>query len=138
MGTAPIAFQCADFLVKFPAGGLLGKARKAVFGPASVAELNQRALGALEYVYSRTPYCLAVVLDSEYDTRGVRKIIDPICADAVWVCRKRVELAHRMINGGFLLYVDDDAGRLREARRGAVTLEELGRILKGGRANDRH
>jgi hypothetical protein len=32
-------------------------------------------------------------------------------ADEARVCRKRVELAHRMLNGGFMLYVDDSPMR---------------------------
>jgi hypothetical protein len=122
-------------LVKFPARGAQGWLKKRVFGDKAVAEANQGAMGALEYVWRRTPYNAIIVLDEEYDAPWMREILERTVAGAgaVWTCRKRVEIAHRMIGGDFMLYVDDDADRLREARRGAATLEQLDGILKSRR-----
>jgi hypothetical protein len=41
----------------------------------------------------------------------MRKILGSMGAGEARVCRKRVELAHRMLNGGFMLYVDDSPMR---------------------------
>ena len=128
--TRPILFQGVGFLLKQKKESIVSKVKSVILGDVSIKlEVNSSAARALEFTYLRSEFNPVVVLDSEFNTEQVRELLNELYVNRIWVCNNRIEVAHRMVNGDYIFYVDDDENRLREARRYAITLDELWQIL---------
>ncbi len=129
-----IAFRCEDFLIKYKESSLADKVLNAVIGKAKRAEIDDRVLKAMEYLYRNTEYSVDLVVQNYKYTEDLKRVLQDLPFNRVILIDRPSQISSRLLVGDIAYYLDDN-----ESRRSLVnskfcmSLDEFWGMVRKGR-----
>lgn len=109
-----IGIRCEDCLFKYNTKGVKDKILNIVKGKTHNAEIDQKVLSLMRYIYERTDYTISLVVDKENYTDELRDALDKLNVpyNQVGLVLKSISEVTMMLNTGELsFYVDSSYNR---------------------------
>lgn len=119
-------FRCEDFLVKYKEDTFSDKILNKIIGKAKRAELDQRVLSVMDYIYRHTEYTVDLVIDNKNYTSELKNVLDALPFNRIVLVDRPSQISQRLLTGDITYYVDDDEERRSLINnQNAVTLEAV-------------
>ena len=127
-----IGFRCENSLLKYRDDNVVDKIANMFKGKTARAEIDQKVLSLMSYIYYNTEYTVVLVIDEENYTDEARKFLEDFPFNQVANVIKSISEVTMMLNTGQLTYYvsDDTLDRQRVNSRFAVSTDEFNTILK--------
>lgn len=112
-GAETIAFRVENCLLEYKEEGLMNKTLNLLKGKNERATINEEMLRRLVFLYKKTDFNIALVVDEEH-YRGLEDFLieNRVPFSELVVTRKPVDIAIKLNVGDFYYYVDTDVKRM--------------------------
>lgn len=127
-----IGIRCENCLLKYKEGSVKDSLLNFILGKNNRAEIDERVLGLMTYIYRRTEYVVDLVVDEENYTPQLQQLLDEYPFNRVVLVHRNIsEITTRLNTGDLSYYVDSDIMRLESVNsKYAVTVDRFNEILR--------
>ena len=127
-----IGIRCENNLLKYKDKSIGDKIANAFIGKTSRADVDQKVLSLMSYIYWNTEYTVVLIIDEENYTDEAKKFLEDFPFNQVGTVLKNVSEVTMMLNTGELTYYvsDDIVDRQSVNSKYAVSVDEFNTILK--------
>lgn len=127
-----IGFRCENSLLKYKDKSFIDIIANALKGKTARAEVNEKVLSAMKYIYYSTEYTVVLVIDDKNYTDEAKRYLDDFPFNAVVNVLKNVSEVTMMLNTGELTYYvsDDILDRQSVNSEYAVSVDTFNTILR--------
>ena len=127
-----IGVRCENNLLRYKDNSFIDKVANVVKGKTARAEVDQKVLSLMSYLYWNTEYTVVLVIDEENYTEEAKKFLEDFPFNQVGVVLKNISEVTMMLNTGQLSYYvsDDILDRYNVNSKFAVSVDEFNTILK--------
>lgn len=127
-----VGVRCENNLLQYRDDSFVDKVANAIKGKTARAEVNQKVLSLMSYIYWNTEYTVVLIIDAENYTEEAKKFLEDFPFNQVGVVLKNISEVTMMLNTGELTYYvsDDILDRNSVNSRYAVSVDEFNTILK--------
>lgn len=122
-----IGVRLDDFLVKYKEDSLKDKVLNFFKGGSEYrAEIDNRVLSFLEYIFRETEYTVDLVIPEHRYTEALKELLDPLPFNRVVLTKNPADITYRLNIGDLTYYVDDNEVRRKEvSSKFAYSLNEM-------------
>ena len=127
-----IGFRCENSLLRYKDKSFIDIIANALKGKTARAEVNDKVLSAMKYVYWNTEYTVVLVIDEKNYTDEAKRYLDDFPFNSVVNVLKSVSAVTMMLNTGELTYYvsDDILDRQSVNSEYAVSVEQFNTLLR--------
>lgn len=127
-----IGVRCENNLLRYKDDSLGDKIANAVRGKTARADIDQKVLSLMSYIYWNTEYTVVLIIDEKNYTEEAKKFLEDFPFNQVGVILKNISEVTMMLNTGQLSYYisDDVLDRYSVNSKYAVSVDEFNTILK--------
>lgn len=127
-----IGFRCENSLLKYKDKSFVDIIANAVRGKTTRAEVNDKVLSLMKYIYWNTEYTVALVIDEKNYTEEAKRYLADFPFNSVVNVLKNVSEVTMMLNTGELTYYvsDDILDRQSINSQYAVSVEKFNTIFR--------
>lgn len=127
-----IGVRCENNLLRYKDDSLGDKIANAVRGKTARADIDQKVLSLMSYIYWNTEYTVVLIIDEKNYTEEAKKFLEDFPFNQVGVILKNISEVTMMLNTGQLTYYvsDDILDRSSVNSKYAVSVDEFNTILK--------
>ena len=127
-----IGVRCEDCLLKYKDKGVVNKALNTFFGKAHRAEVNQKVLSLMNYIYYDTEMTVSLIIDKENYTKEAEEFLANFPFNQVGLVLTNISEVTMRLNTGELTYFVTDSmiEKSQVNSKYAVTVDEFNTILK--------
>lgn len=127
-----IGVRCENNLLRYKDDSLGDKIANAIKGRTARAEVDQKVLSLMSYIYWNTEYTVVLVIDEKNYTEEAKKFLEDFPFNQVGTVLKNISEVTMMLNTGELTYYvsDDILDRNSVNSKYAVSVDEFNTILK--------
>lgn len=127
-----IGVRCENNLLHYKDDSIGDKIANAVKGKTARAEVDQRVLSLMSYIYWNTEYTVVLIIDEKNYTEEAKKFLADFPFNQVGTVLKNISEVTMMLNVGELTYYvcDDILDRQSVNSKYAVSVDEFNTILK--------
>lgn len=127
-----IGVRCENNLLHYKDDGSANKLMNIIKGRTSRAEVDQKVLSLMSYIYWNTEYTVVLVIDDKNYTEEAKRFLEDFPFNQVGTVLKSISEVTMMLNTGELTYYisDDILDRQSVNSKYAVSVDEFNTILK--------
>lgn len=127
-----IGFRCENSLLHYKDDSLGDKVMNSIKGKTKRAEVDQKVLSLMSYLYWNTEYTVMLVIDEKNYTEEAQEYLSDFPFNQVATVIKNISEVTMMLNTGNLSYFvsDDIIDRQSVNSKYAVSTDEFNTILK--------
>ena len=126
-----IGFRCVGFFIQYKENTFADKILNTVFSKTKRAEVDPRVAHVMEFIYRKTEYNVDLVIEEKDYKKDLKDFLDDKPYNRIVVVKSPAQITQRLLIGDISWYVDDnDYRRSLINNRHAITLSELGQIIK--------
>lgn len=127
-----IGFRCESSLLKYKDKTFIDTIANAVKGKTARAEVNDKVLSAMKYVYWNTEYTVVLIIDDKNYTEEAKRYLADFPYNQVVNVLKSISEVTMMLNTGELTYYvsDDILDRQSVNSQYAVSVEQFNQLLR--------
>lgn len=127
-----IGFRCENSLLRYKDKSFIDIIANALKGKTARAEVNDKVLSAMKYVYWNTEYTVVLVIDEKNYTDEAKRYLDDFPFNSVVNVLKSVSEVTMMLNTGELTYYvsDDILDRQSVNSEYVVSVEQFNTLLR--------
>ena len=127
-----IGVRCEDNLLHYKEDGVINKVANTFKGKTARAEVDQKVLSLMSYIYWNTEYTVVLIIDQKNYTEEAKKYLEDFPFNQIGLVLKNISEVTMMLNTGELTYYVSDNIIDRNAvnNKYAVSVEEFNTILK--------
>lgn len=127
-----IGVRCEDCLLKYKDKGVLNKTLNLFAGKAHRAEVNQKVLSLMNYIYYDTEMTVSLIIDKENYTKEAEEFLSSFPFNQVGLVLTNISEVTMRLNTGELTYfvTDSEVEKSQVNSKYAVTVDEFNTILK--------
>lgn len=127
-----IGVRCENNLLHYKDGSLGDKIANVFKGRTARAEVDQKVLSLMSYVYWNTEYTVVLIIDEKNYTDEAKKFLEDFPFNQVGTILRNISEVTMMLNTGQLSYYisNDILDRQRVNSKYAVSVDEFNTILK--------
>lgn len=127
-----IGVRCEDCLLKFREDGVKDKVLNKLRGKLKRAEVNEKVLSLMNYLYWETDMTVSLIIDKENYTKEVEEYLSTFPFNQVGVVLTNISEVTMRLNIGELTYFVTDSTIEKSSvnSKYAVTVDEFNTILK--------
>jgi len=127
-----IGVRCENNLLRYKDDSIGDKIANAIRGKTARAEVDQKVLSLMSYIYWNTEYTVVLIIDEKNYTEEAKKFLADFPFNQVGTVLKSISEVTMMLNTGQLTYYvsDDILDRSSVNSRYAVSVDEFNTILK--------
>ena len=127
-----IGVRCENNLLHYKEDGSANKLLNIIKGRTSRAEVDQKVLSLMSYLYWNTEYTVVLIIDEKNYTEEAKKFLADFPFNQIGTVLKSISEVTMMLNTGELSYYvsDDIIDRNNVNSKYAVSVDEFNTILK--------
>ena len=127
-----IGIRCENNLLHYKDDSIGDKIANTFIGKTARAEVDQKVLSLMSYIYWKTEYTVVLIVDEKNYTEEAKKFLADFPFNQVGTVLKNISEVTMMLNTGELTYYvsNDILDRQSVNSRYAVSVDEFNTILK--------
>ena len=127
-----IGFRCEGSLLIYKNDSFIDKLLNAIKGKTARADIDEKVLSLMNYIYWNTEYTVMLVIDEKNYTKEAQEFLSNYPFNQVCTVLKNISEVTMMLNTGHLTYYvsNDTIDRQLVNSRYAVSVDEFNTILK--------
>ena len=127
-----VGVRCENNLLHYKDDSLIDKIANTIKGKTARAEVDQKVLSLMGYIYWNTEYTVVLIIDEKNYTEEAKKFLEDLPFNQVGTVLKSISEVTMMLNTGQLHYYisDDILDRQSVNSKYAVSVDEFNTILK--------
>lgn len=127
-----IGVRCENCLLKYKDKGVVNKVLNGFFGKSHRAEIDERVLSLMKYIYYDTEMTVCLIIDKENYTKEAEEFLSNLPFNTVGTVLTNISEITMRLNTGELTYfvTDSKIEKSQVNSKYAVTVDEFNTILK--------
>lgn len=127
-----IGFRCEGTLFNIKEGKVTDKVLNSIFGKLKRADVNDKVLSFMNYIYNNTEYTVSLVVDSENYSKDLEEFLADFPCNVIHNCSIGT-LTSMLLTGELSYLVDDDIiSRSRINSKYCMSMDDFSILLRKG------